>query len=106
MIVNRTIGIDLGTINSAVAILDLNERDLVLCKDTQGRPITPSCVWRNPHTGEVVVGHHAYRHKGTRPEPITSIKRSMGTHMAVALGNEQCTPDEISAYILRHLKSQ
>lgn len=106
MILTKPIGIDLGTTNSAVAMLDLNERDLLLCRDPEGRSITPSCVWSDPRTGNVVVGHRAYARRGMRPEPISSIKRSMGTQMTVTLGNEQRSPIEISAYILRELKRQ
>lgn len=106
MIITRTIGIDLGTTNSAVALLDPNERDLVLWKDEQGRPILPSCVWCDPRTGDIVVGYRAYARKGTKPEPISSIKRSMGTQMMVDLGGIQRSPVEISAYILRELKRQ
>ena len=56
MILTRPIGIDLGTTNSAVAMLDPNDRDLVLWRDAQGRAIVPSCVWRDPRSGEIVVG--------------------------------------------------
>ncbi|MCD6486967.1 MAG: Hsp70 family protein [Syntrophobacterales bacterium] len=106
MIITRAIGIDLGTTNSAVSMLELNERDLLLCKDAQSRTTIPSCVWQNHRTGEIVVGHRAYVRKGTIPEPISSIKRSMGTQMSVSLGGEEHTPAEISAYILRELKKQ
>lgn len=106
MIITRPIGIDLGTTNSAVALLDPNEQDLVLCKDPQGRSTTPSCVWCDPRKGDVVVGHLAYARKGARPEPISSIKRSMGTQMTVSLGGAERSPTEISSYILRELKQQ
>ncbi len=104
MIITRPIGIDLGTTNSAVAMLEPNERDLILCRDRQGRTTMPSCVWRHPRTGEVIVGHPAYARRGSVPEPVCSIKRSMGTQMTVALGDRQCSPVEISAHILRELK--
>ncbi len=106
MIVTRTIGIDLGTTNSAVAMLELNEQDLLLCRDSQSRSTIPSCVWQNPRTGEIVVGHRAYARKGSIPEPVTSIKRSMGTQITVTLGKKQYTPPQISAFILQDLKHQ
>lgn len=106
MLLMRPIGIDLGTTNSAVAMLDPNEHDLLLWRDAEGRPTTPSCVWRNPRSGEVVVGHTAYARRGVRPEPITSIKRSMGTQMTVALGEQQLAPADVSALILAELKGQ
>ncbi len=51
MIITRAIGIDLGTTNSAVSMLELNERDLLLCMDAQSRTTIPSCVWQNHRTG-------------------------------------------------------
>lgn len=106
MIITRAIGIDLGTTNSAVALLDPNERDLILWKDDQGRATVPSCVLCDPRKGDIVVGYRAYARKGLRPEPVSSIKRSMGTQMTVELGGKMRTPVEISAYILRELKGQ
>jgi molecular chaperone DnaK len=106
MIFTRAIGIDLGTTNSAVAMLDPNDRDLVMWKDAQERATLPSCVWFDPRTKEVVVGSRAYARRGTAPEPISSIKRSMGTQTKVALGGEQQTPAQISSLILRELKTQ
>ncbi len=104
MIITRPIGIDLGTTNSAIAMLDLNGQDLILYKDAQGRSTIPSCVWTNPKSGERVIGHKAYARKGITPEPISSIKRSMGTQMTLSSGGKQCTPAEISACILTELK--
>lgn len=106
MIITRTIGIDLGTTNSAVAMLEMDDQTLLLCKDSQGRSTMPSCVWLDSKSGDIIVGHRAYARKGTTPEPICSIKRSMGTQMTVDLGNEQYTPAEISAYLLKALKAQ
>lgn len=106
MIVTRPIGIDLGTTNSAVAMLDTDDRDLLLCHDDQGRATTPSCVWSNPKTGEVVIGHRAYARRGTAPEPISSIKRAMGTRITVPLGSELRSPPEVAALILAELRRQ
>ena len=86
MILSRTIGIDLGTTNSAVAMLGPNERDLVLGRDGQGRTTLPSCVWADPRKGVTTVGHAAHARRGTRPGPVTSIKRSMGAQVSVTLG--------------------
>lgn len=104
MILTRPIGIDLGTTNSAVAMLDPNERDLIIWHDAQGRAVVPSCVWRDPKTGEIVVGFAAYARKGTRPEPIASIKRSMGTQLTVPVGDKQESAATVSSYILTELK--
>jgi molecular chaperone DnaK len=106
MILSRAIGIDLGTTNSAVAFLDPNERDLVLGKDPQGRPSIPSCVWADPGTGDIVVGHRAYARRGSLPAPVSSIKRSMGARIRTTLGEAETSPVEVSAHILRELKRQ
>jgi len=105
MILTRPIGIDLGTTNSAVAVLDPNERDLVLCHDEHGRPTTPSCVWWDARRQEPVVGHAAYVRKGAAPEPVSSIKRAMGTRMTVELGGPR-SPAQVSSEILRALRVQ
>jgi molecular chaperone DnaK len=105
MWITRPIGIDLGTTTSGVAMLDLNEGEIILWKD-QGRSVMPSCVWCDPRSGEIIVGHRAYSRRGARPEPVTSIKRSMGTQMKVTLGKRECTPAEVSACILKELKTQ
>ena len=105
MIITRTIGIDLGTTNSEVALLDPNERDLIIWKDAQNRATLPSCVWRDPRSDKIVVGYQAYARKGTKPEPISSIKRGMGTQMTVDLCGVPRSAVEVSAYILRELKS-
>lgn len=106
MIFTRAIGIDLGTTNSAVAMLAPNEQEIVICKDAQGRPTTPSCVWYDLRTRNIVVGHRAYARRGVRPAPISSIKRSMGTQMNVEIGENQCSSSQVSAYILQELKRQ
>ncbi|RMG22387.1 MAG: Hsp70 family protein [Methanobacteriota archaeon] len=106
MIITRPIGIDLGTTNSAAAMLELNEKDILIGRDAQGRTTMPSCVWAEPKTGKIIVGHHAYIRRGSPNPPITSIKRSMGTQLTVTLGQNQYTPAEISAFILRELKHQ
>jgi len=106
MILDRAIGIDLGTTNSAAAMLDVDERSLLLCEDAQRRTTVSSCVWWDPRAKNVIVGHRAYARIGSRPEPIWSIKRSMGTQMTVDLGGTQQTPPEISSHILSELKSQ
>jgi molecular chaperone DnaK len=106
VIITRAIGIDLGTTNSEAALLDPNERDLILWKDGQGRPVLPSCVWWDIRKGDIIVGYRAYARKGTKPGPISSIKRSMGTQMTVDLGGVQRSPADISSYILHELKTQ
>lgn len=106
-IISKAVGIDLGTTNSAVAILDSTDTDIVLHRDPKmKRETTPSCVWKNPKTGEIVVGHLAFRRIGTSPPPVRSIKRSMGQQIKVNLGGERLSPEEVSSYILMEMKRQ
>src|SRR5947209_3742390 len=106
-IVSKAVGIDLGTTNSAVAVMDTTDAHIVIHKDAVAkRETTPSCVWKDPRSGQIVVGHKAFRRIGTRPLPIRSIKRLMGKTRKVLLTNEDVTPEEVSAYILAEMKRQ
>ncbi|MDT0447079.1 Hsp70 family protein [Streptomyces johnsoniae] len=104
--VSKAVGIDLGTTNSAVAVMNPSDTDTVIHQDATRARTTPSCVWRNPRNGELVVGRKAYARIGSEPEPVTSVKRLMGTGRTVALGGEQVTPPQVSAEILREMKRQ
>jgi molecular chaperone DnaK len=73
----------------------------VLFADPEGHRLTPSAVFY-PENGEAVVGRAAIQ---AGPEAITSIKRLMGTASKVRAGGRECTPEEISAEILRSLKA-
>lgn len=106
-ILNKAIGIDLGTTNSAVAIMTLTDTDVIIHRDARTRrETTPSCVWKDPRTQQVLVGSRAFQRIGTTPEPIRSIKRSMGKQTTVSLTDVQVTPEEVSASILREMKLQ
>jgi molecular chaperone DnaK len=106
-IVSKAIGIDLGTTNSAVAMMDPTDTKLILHRDERTKSeTTPSCVWKDPRSGEIVVGRMAFRRIGTRPTPVRSIKRLMGQQTRVTLTNEEVTPEEVSAHILREMKKQ
>ncbi|MFQ5651628.1 MAG: Hsp70 family protein [bacterium] len=106
MIVDKAIGIDLGTTNSAVAVLDLTDTNLIIAADERGRNTTPSAVAVDPRNGEVLVGREARRRRGTTPEPVLSIKRKMGTAERVRLGQEKVSPVHVSALILREMRRQ
>jgi len=106
MIISKGIGIDLGTTNSAVAILNASDTGIHIAEDEEGSPTTPSAVGVEPKTGAVVVGREARKRRGTTPEPILSIKRSMGFSKEVRLGNRKVTPPQVSAMILREMKAQ
>ncbi|GCE07570.1 Hsp70 family protein [Dictyobacter aurantiacus] len=106
-IISKAVGIDLGTTNSAVAVMALSDAELVIHSDARTRrETTPSCVWKDPRSQQKIVGPKAFQRIGTIPEPIRSIKRSMGKQITVQLGDESVTPEEVSALILREMKRQ
>jgi molecular chaperone DnaK len=97
---SKIIGIDLGTTNSCVAIME--GKDTVVITNPEGNRTTPSVVaYKN---GERIVGEAAKRQVVTNKESVLSIKRLMGTNKKVTLEGKQYTPQEISAMILQHLK--
>ncbi|CAN5508224.1 molecular chaperone DnaK [soil metagenome] len=97
------IGIDLGTTNSEVAIIE-SGRPIVLAED--GDPIVPSVVGLDPQ-GKLLVGRAARNQFVLSPErTIRSIKRKMGQDVKISLGDQEYSPQEISAMILRVLKER
>ncbi|MDT0341982.1 Hsp70 family protein [Streptomyces litchfieldiae] len=104
--VSKAVGIDLGTTNSAVAVMNPSDTDTVIHQDPTKAQTTPSAVWRNPRSGDLVVGRKAYARVGSEPEPITSVKRLMGTRRTVSLAGQELTPAQVSAEILREMKRQ
>ena len=86
MFVDRPVGIDLGTTNSEVAILDPSERDLLVYADEFGRKTIPSAVAWDPKKEELLVGRAARNRRGRTPGPIESIKRKMGHRTAEMIG--------------------
>jgi molecular chaperone DnaK len=100
----KTIGIDLGTTNSEVAIVE-NGQARVL-PGANGDLILPSCVGFSD-MGKLLVGRDALRQYEAAPErTVKSIKRWMGTDHQTALGDRSYSPTEISAMILRSLKQR
>jgi molecular chaperone DnaK len=104
MFVDRPVGIDLGTTNSEVAILDPSERDLLVYADEHGRKTVPSAVCWDPATSSLLVGRPARARRGRDPGPIESIKRRMGQSATVRVGDRSMSPEEVSATILRELR--
>lgn len=99
----KVIGIDLGTTNSCVAVMEGGEP--VVIPNPEGNRTTPSVVAFSK-TGERLVGQVAKRQAITNPErTVISIKRDMGTDRRVKIDDKQYTPQEISAMILQKLKS-
>ena len=98
----KTIGIDLGTTNSCVAVIEGGEP--VVIANAEGARTTPSVVAFSK-TGERMVGQVAKRQAITNPDrTISSIKREMGTDHKVTVDGKSYTPQEISAMILQKLK--
>ena len=100
---SKIIGIDLGTTNSCVAVMEGG--DAVVIPNAEGNRTTPSVVAFSKD-GERMVGQVAKRQAITNPDrTISSIKREMGTDYKVEVDGKKYTPQEISAMILQKLKS-
>ncbi|VEU76194.1 chaperone protein DnaK [Mycoplasmopsis columboralis] len=94
------LGIDLGTTNSVVSVIE-NKQPVVL-ENPNGKRTTPSVVaFKN---GEIIVGDAAKRQVETNPNTVVSIKRLMGTAKTVHANNKDYKPEEISAMILSYMK--
>lgn len=99
----KVIGIDLGTTNSCVAVMEGGEA--VVIPNSEGNRTTPSVVGIN-NSGERLVGQVAKRQAITNPDnTVSSIKRHMGTDYKAGLGGKQYSPQEVSAMILQKLKA-
>ena len=99
----KIIGIDLGTTNSCVSVMEGGEA--VVIANAEGARTTPSVV-AFTKTGERMVGQVAKRQAITNPDrTISSIKREMGSAYKVTIDNKSYTPQEISAMILQKLKA-
>jgi len=97
---SKIIGIDLGTTNSCVAVMEGNEAKVIA--NPEGSRTTPSVVaFKN---GERIVGDAAKRQIVTNKNTVYSIKRLMGTNETVSLEGKSYTPQEISAMILTYIK--
>lgn len=98
---SKVIGIDLGTTNSCVAVMEGGEP--VVIPNPEGNRTTPSVVAFKD--GERLIGEVAKRQAITNPNTIQSIKRHMGSDYKVNIEGKEYTPQEISAIILQYLKS-
>ncbi|MBP1968715.1 molecular chaperone DnaK [Virgibacillus natechei] len=98
---SKIIGIDLGTTNSCVSVMEGGEA--VVIPTPEGNRTTPSVVaFKN---GERQVGEVAKRQAITNPDTVSSVKRHMGTDFKVTIDDKEYTPQEVSAIILQHIKS-
>lgn len=100
---NLIVGIDLGTTNSELAVI---HDDRLCVVPIRGNPIVPSCVGLDPQ-GNLIVGQAAQNQLVAAPEhTVLSIKRKMGENVKVSLGAREFSPEEISSFILRELKTE
>ncbi|MDP2212064.1 MAG: molecular chaperone DnaK [Candidatus Aquicultor sp.] len=98
----KALGIDLGTTNSCMAILEVGEPKVIA--NAEGGRVTPSVVAFSK-TGEVLTGEVAKRQAITNPDrTITSVKRHMGTDWKIDIDGKDYTPQQISAFILQKFK--
>jgi molecular chaperone DnaK len=98
----KIVGIDLGTVNSEVAVMEGGKPTLI--KSAEGEPYFPSIVAFTKE-GEMLVGEAAKRQAITNPEgTIHRIKRKMGTDEKVKVWGKEYTPEQISAFILQKIK--
>src|SRR5579871_4204881 len=113
--IRKTVGIDLGTTNSVIALLDPTDSVLLTGQDEQGRRTFPSLVGWHPQQARIVTGRTAGERgrvsapssrstRGADATPLASVKRFMGLPRAFPLGPESLTPPEVSACILRLLR--
>jgi molecular chaperone DnaK len=112
----KTLGIDLGTTNSVIALLDATDSTLITGRDEQGRMIFPSLIGWHPEQQRLVAGRaaQALRGAGFQPAgrletcpttlPLSSVKRFMGLDRRFPLGPQSLTPPEASACVLRLLR--
>jgi len=97
----KIIGIDLGTTNSVVAVMEGGKP--VVLENPEGQRTTPSVVaFKN---GEIIVGGAAKRQAVTNPNTVISIKRDMGTNKKIDIDGKEYTPEQISAEVLRYMKT-
>ncbi len=98
---SKIIGIDLGTTNSCVSVMENGEVKVIT--NPEGNRTTPSVVsFKN---GEIIVGEAAKRQAVTNPDTVMSVKRHMGTSHKEHVNGKDYTPQEISAMILQNLKA-
>lgn len=104
--INRPAGIDLGTTNSAIAVMRPEGDDIWLLQDRLRRKTVPSMVGWNPEVAEFVVGHRAWNRRVLQPQPVASIKRKMGSQQRVEVGPHKMLPEEVSAKTIENLVAQ
>jgi molecular chaperone DnaK len=105
--IQKTVGIDLGTTNSVISMLDLNGQVLITGHDEQARMTFPSLVGHDAASGRLVAGRDALalvHDPASATLPLASVKRFMGLERRFALGPQSLSAPEVSALILRGLR--
>lgn len=105
MILDRAVGIDLGTTNSEVAMLLPDDQQILVYADRFGRRIVPSAVTWDPKAEKWLVGYPARNRRGMEPAPVESVKRKMGREDVIPIGPHELRPEEVSAKILAELQA-
>jgi len=110
MRIRKTVGIDLGTTNSVLALLDGTTGDFRLASDEHGQALVPSLIGYAAEHGKLVVGRDAHqlrtRARDAATLPLASVKRYMGLDRTFAVGPEALSPPQASALVLRHLRER
>jgi molecular chaperone DnaK len=101
--IDKPVGIDLGTTNSCVGVMNETESDVILATDRLGVSTTPSCVWFDEKRNELVVGKDAFTRRGSERPPVVSIKRKMGTMLLTPLGFARRPPLNLPPALARVL---
>ena len=100
----KTVGIDLGTTNSVIAVLDPTDSLIITGKDDADHRIFPSLVGYADDSKRPLIAHSAAPFRGKPQGPLASIKRFMGLKRSFRVGPDTLTPPEASARILNHLR--
>jgi molecular chaperone DnaK len=104
MKIRKPAGIDLGTTNSVIALLDPTDSTILTGRDEQDRPLFPSLVGYHEAEARTVAGPDAARLRGHAARPVASVKRFMGLDRPFQVGPERLTPPQVSAHILGRLR--
>lgn len=106
MKISKCVGIDLGTTNSVISMMSEDNREILCLTSRHGSKTYPSVVAYNAQTKKLITGQGAYNMIGKRDDTVSSIKRRMGDNAyTVKIGDAELTPPEVSACILRDMKS-
>src|SRR5262245_34871358 len=105
MKIRKTLGIDLGTTNSVIALLDPTDSALLTGRDVQGRAVIPSVLARTAQQDRLVAGWPARQLRRSAQPLVSSVKRHMGLDRRFELGDDRSlSAVEVSAGILRHCR--